>query len=327
MEDADIVVIGAGVAGLTAAATAASLGLRTLVVEQFAPGGQVSTVEGVRNFPGFPNGVAGYELGPLLQQQAEEAGASMRLESVSAIASSGEGYRLDCDGEPIAARAVILAVGSSLRKLGVPGEEEFVGRGVTHCASCDGPLLKGQTVVVVGGGDSACDEALVLAVHAAKVMLLHRGAHPVARREAVDRLRAMPNVEITAEAEIVAIHGETVVTGVDIKTPQGTHRAACGGVFAYVGLRPRTEWLQGFVTTDSDGRIASDSAMRTSQPGIFVAGDVRAGSVCLLASVAGDGAAAAISAARYLGAESKKARSSGGLTVADGERSRVATAR
>src|SRR5262249_53286294 len=152
------------------------------------------------------------------------------------------------DSDPIAARAVIIAVGSSLRKLGIPGEEEFAGRGVSHCASCDGPLLKGQTVVVVGGGDSAFDEALILASHASKVLLLHLGERPLARREAVDRLRVLPNVEITAGAEVVAIHGETVVTGVDIKTLQGTNRTVCSAVFAYVGLQPRTEWLQGFVT-------------------------------------------------------------------------------
>lgn len=153
MQHADVVVIGAGVAGLTAAMIAAGQGVSTLVVEQLAPGGQVATVEKVWNFPGFPDGIAGYELGPLLQQQAEAAGAAVQLDSVSAVTVGDGAYRVICAGDEIVARAVIIAAGSSLRKLGIPGETEFAGRGVSHCASCDGPLFKGHPVAVIGGGD------------------------------------------------------------------------------------------------------------------------------------------------------------------------------
>src|ERR1700679_2449333 len=140
MQHVDVVVIGAGVAGLTAGMIAAGHGASTVVVEQLAPGGQIATIETIRNFPGFPDGIAGYELGPLLQQQAEAAGAAVQLDSVSAIAAGGGNYRVVCADEEIMARAVIIAAGSSLRKLEIAGEAEFTGRGVSHCASCDGPL-------------------------------------------------------------------------------------------------------------------------------------------------------------------------------------------
>src|SRR5664280_2196836 len=184
MQHADVVVIGAGIAGLTAAMIAAGHGMSTVVIEQLAPGGQVASIETIRNFPGFPDGIAGFELGPLLQQQAEAAGAVIQLDSVSAIAAGDGVYRVICSDEEIVARTVIIAAGSSLRKLGIPGEEEFSGRGVSHCASCDGPLFKGHAVTVAGGGDSAFDEALVLAGHAAEVIVVHRGSSPSARPSA-----------------------------------------------------------------------------------------------------------------------------------------------
>lgn len=326
MRDPEIVVVGAGVAGLTASVTAANQGRRTLLVEQLAPGGQVSNVEAIRNFPGFPDGIAGFALGPLLQQQAEAAGVALQLGEVTAIEADGNGYRLTGDEGPIVARAVIVAVGSSLKKLAVPGEAEFAGRGVSHCASCDGPLVKGQPIVVAGGGDSAFDEALVLAQYASQLTLVHRGTDPRARQPVVELLRTLPNVEIIAEAEIIAIHGGTGgVTGVAIKCAQDLVRKPCAGVFAYAGLEPRTGWLRGLLATDSDGRIVVDRMMRTSRAGIFAAGDVRTGSVCLLAEAAGDGATAAVSAARYLSAPTT--RSSGGTALADGERSRAASGR
>ncbi|WJR78223.1 FAD-dependent oxidoreductase [Bradyrhizobium sp. NP1] len=331
MQDADVVVIGAGVAGLTAAAIAAKHGLSTLVIEQLAPGGQVATIENVQNFPGFPDGIAGYELGPLLQQQAEAAGALMQLDTVSAIAADGASYRVTCAGETIAARAVIIAAGSSLRKLGVSGESELTGRGVSHCAACDGPLFKGKPVVVAGGGDSAFDEAATLAGFASEILIVHRGPHPRARRPAVEQLAAKPDVTIMAEAEIATIHGATSVTGVDVRTRDGTLHKACSAVFGYVGLQPRTGWLDGFVATDTEGRIVTDAMMQTSRPGVFAAGDIRAGAVCLLAAAAGDAATAATAAAQYLHAgpqrsgENKTKRSPGGTAIADGERSRVAS--
>ncbi|SDT53537.1 NAD(P)/FAD-dependent oxidoreductase [Bradyrhizobium canariense] len=303
MQNTDVVVIGAGVAGLTAAMIAAGQGVSTLVIEQLAPGGQIATIESIQNFPGFPDGIAGYELGPLLQQQAEAAGAMVQLDTVSAITVEGSNYRLVCAGEEIVARAVIIAAGSALRKLGIPGEVEFTGRGVSHCAACDGPLFKGQVAVVIGGGDSAFDEALVLAGYASEIMLIHRGSSPSARPSAIAQLAALPHVRILADAEIVAIEGDKTVTGVSIRSGAETERNPCRAVFIYTGLEPRSSIVKEIVRLDADGHIVTDPMMRASRPGLFAAGDIRAGSVNLLAAVAGDAATAAISAVRYLRAE------------------------
>jgi thioredoxin reductase (NADPH) len=300
MQHADVVVIGAGVAGLTAAMIAAGHGVSTVVVEQLAPGGQVATIEKIGNFPGFPDGIAGYELGPLLQQQAEAAGAVVQLDSVSEIVAGDGVYRVICAEDEITARAVIIAAGSSLRKLAISGEAEFAGRGVSHCASCDGPLFKGQSVVVAGGGDSAFDEALVLAGHGCEVIVVHRGSHPSARASAVAQLVALPHVRMVADSEVVAIEGDTKVTGVAIRRGAGTEHQPCRAIFAYIGLEPRSGFLRDLVATDAEGHIVTDAMMRASLPGLFAAGDIRAGSVRMLASVAGDAATAAISAVRYL---------------------------
>jgi len=328
MQHADVVVIGAGVAGLTAAMIAAGHGVSTLVIEQLAPGGQIATIEKIRNFPGFPDGVAGYELGPLLQQQAEAAGAMIQLDTVSAIAAADGGYRVICADEEIEARAVIIAAGSSLRKLGISGEAEFAGRGVSHCAACDGPLLKGQPVIVIGGGDSAFDEALVLAGYASEVTLIHRGSYPSARPGAIAQLAALAHVRIIADAEVVAIDGDKVLTGVAIRRGAETERKLCRAVFAYVGLEPRTGFLQDLIALDAGGRIVTDLMMCASRPGLFAAGDIRAGSVNMLASVAGDAATAAISAVRYLQAAQKtKSTEWEGDDLGVAERSRTASGR
>jgi thioredoxin reductase (NADPH) len=328
MQHADVVVIGAGVAGLTAAMIAASHGVSTVVIEQLAPGGQVASIETIRNFPGFPDGIAGFELGPLLQQQAEAAGAVIQLDSVSTIAAGDGVYRVICSDEEIVARTVIIAAGSSLRKLGISGEDEFTGRGVSHCASCDGPLFKGQAVAVAGGGDSAFDEALVLAGHAAEVTVVHRGSSPSARPSAIAQLAALPHVRVISNAELVAIEGDSRVTGVVIRRGGETEQRPCRGVFAYTGLVPRTGFLQDIVVLDADGHIVTDLAMRASRPGLFAAGDIRAGSVNMLASVAGDAATAAISAVRYLQAAGEKNNTKWeGNDFGVAERSRTASGR
>src|SRR5215813_4931949 len=175
MREFDLVVIGAGVAGLTAAMHAARAGLSVAVVERMGVGGQIAAAERIENFPGFPQGVSGAELGPLLHEQAEAAGAEFVLDTVEGLTVDDDWRVVNAVSEPLKARAVIVAAGSALKSLGVPGEEAFLGRGVSHCASCDGHFFAGQDVCVIGGGDSALDEALVLAEHASGVKLLHRG--------------------------------------------------------------------------------------------------------------------------------------------------------
>ena len=303
MRETDLAIIGAGVAGLTAAATAAQHGLDVLVIERMGAGGQVMNVERVDNMPGFPQGISGFELGPLLQEQAEAAGAQFTLDTVESLEPGAGGrHVLRCAGETIAARAVLLACGSARRKLGVPGEEQLEGRGVSHCASCDGPLFRGQPVAVVGGGDSAFGEAHVLASHASRVTVLFREAQPRAQHYLVEALAAHPNVELVPNADVVTIRGdEKGVSGVQVlANGQAPADVQAQGVFVYAGLVADTGFLAGQLKLDTAGRVETGADMQASVPGVFAAGDVRSGCACLLGVAAGEGAAAASFAHRYI---------------------------
>lgn len=300
MQEYDVIVLGGGTAGMTAAMFAARAGLRTVVVEQMGAGGQVVNAEKIENFPGLPEGIAGIELGPVLHEQAEAAGAEVMLDVVEAVELDGERRIVRCAGEELAAPALIVAMGSSPRKLGVPGEEELAGRGISHCASCDGPLFRGKPVAVAGGGDSAVDEALVAAQHASRVTLFHRGPELRAQHYLVERARKAANIAIVPDSEVTAILGEGTVAGVRVRTGGVAADVEVAALFVYVGTRPNTDLLQGVVDLDGSGHIKTDILMRTSVPGIFAAGDIRADSVAELAAAAGDGATAAVAAARYL---------------------------
>jgi len=302
MRDFDLVVIGAGVAGMTAAMHAARYGLSVAVVERMGVGGQIAAAERIENFPGFPQGLSGAELGPLLHEQAEAAGAEFVLDTVDGIAVDGEWRVINGASDPLRTRAVIIAAGSALKSLGVPGEQTFLGRGVSHCASCDGHFFSGQDVCVIGGGDSALDEALVLTEHAARVAIIHRGATLDAQRALIDRAAANGKIEIVPSTAVEEIIGADSVSGVRLREVAAgtTHERAVKGVFVYVGLEPNTAFLRGLVALDPAGHIETDIMMRTSVPGIFAAGDIRAHSVAQLAAVAGDGATAAFAAWHYL---------------------------
>ncbi len=300
MQDVDIVVIGAGVAGLTAAMHVARYGLKVMVVDQAGVGGQIINAEKIENFPGFPQGISGIELGPALQEQAEAAGAEFMLDAVDALEIDGEHRIVRGGSEELRARAVIVAAGSSLRKLGIPGEERLLGAGVSHCASCDGPLFRGQPVSVIGGGDSALDEALTLGAHASRVSVIHRGSALGAQETLAVRAARTANVEVILNTAVEEILGEQTVTGLRLLESGASRVHETKGVFVYVGLDPNSAFLNGVVKLDGAGHIETDNLMRTSVEGIFAAGDIRAQSVAQLASVAGDGATAAISAVRYL---------------------------
>jgi thioredoxin reductase (NADPH) len=302
MQDFDLIVVGAGVAGLTAALIAARQGLKTVVVERLGAGGQIVTATRIENFPGFPQGIGGHELGPLLHEQAEDAGAEFMLDTVEALAIDGGHRIVRCAGDELRAQAVIVAAGSTLRSLGIPGEARLAGKGVSHCASCDGPFFRGQAVCVVGGGDAAVDEALVLAEHAAAVTIFHRGTALRAQRALRDRLATVGTITVALETVVEEILGEDTVTGIRLRNPTtGTTKdEPVAGVFVFVGLEPNTAFLRGVLNLDNAGHIATDIMMRTSLDGVFAAGDIRSGSVAQLAASCGDGATAAIAAARYL---------------------------
>jgi thioredoxin reductase (NADPH) len=302
MREFDLVIIGAGVAGLTAAMFAGRYGLKLAVVEQLGAGGQISNAERIENFPGFPQGLGGHELGPLLHEQAEAAGAEFVLDTVQRLEMSGEHRVVRCAGESLRARAVIMAAGSSLRSLGIPGEEKFLGRGVSHCASCDGAFFAGREVCVIGGGDSALDEALVLTEHAARVTIIHRGESLDAQQALQDRIAANGKIAIVLQTSVEEIIGDESVSAVRLRdlASGATHLQEAKGVFVYVGLEPNTAFLRGVLKLDAAGHIETDINMCTSLAGVFAAGDIRQHSVAQLAAAAGDGATAAISAFRYL---------------------------
>lgn len=301
MSDVDLVILGGGVAGLTAGMYAAWQRLDCVLLEQMGTGGQIINAGVIENFPGFPGGIKGYELGPKLAEQAMELGLRIEYAEVQALRSEGGRHVVVTDGEDWHARAVIVAAGSKLAKLGCPGEEQFEGRGVSYCAVCDGEFFRDQAVVVVGGGDSACDEALFLAEVASSVTMLVRGEALRAAGTLVERVEAHPKIAINWHNTVEAIEGGEEVERVRVRGVDGTaSERVCAGVFIYTGLQPATGFLRDVLPVDTAGHLPVDIWMRTPVPGIFAAGDIRQHSARQLASAAGDGATAASAAARYL---------------------------
>jgi thioredoxin reductase (NADPH) len=300
----DVIVAGGGVGGLTAALHSARADRATLVLGGRAPGGLLLSIETIEGLPGFPEGVPGYELCPMLQEQAEEAGAEFRMEELAGLEPADDGWRLDTgEGEPdLHARAVIVATGARLKHLGVPGEDRLQGRGVSHCASCDAPLLRDRVVGVVGGGDSALQEALTLAESVAEVVVLHRGEELDGQATYVQRATEHPKISVRYRTVVEEILGDEKVAGVRARdvTSDNVEELELGGVFVYVGLQPNSEFLRDRVELDAEGRVPTDAAMHTELPGLLAAGIVRRGSLGQAAISAGEGANAAKAAHRYL---------------------------
>ena len=297
----DVIIIGAGMAGLTAGIYSARHGLSTAIVEEMMAGAQIINLERIENFPGFPQGIAGYELGPSTQEQAMDAGVEIMMDTVTDVNADGDYLQVVGDGgSTYRAKAVIMAAGSSLRTLGIPGEEEFNGRGVSHCATCDGPMYMGQTVAVVGGGDSAADEALTLTDYADRVILFHRGDALDSQSVLQERIAASGKIEVRYNTEIVEVLGEDAVTGIRVRSAEGETVEPVHGLFVYVGLNPNSAPIANLVPLDNSGHVPVGLTMDTPKPGLFAAGDIRQQSASQLVASAGDGATAAIAAFRYI---------------------------
>lgn len=298
----DVIIVGAGAAGLASAMYTARYGLKTGLIERLMGGAQIINVERIEDFPGFPNGISGAELGPLMQEQAVKAGAEFVMAEATSLTLDNPWRVVTADGESHRAKTVIVAAGSSLRKLGVKGEEELTGSGVSHCATCDGPLFADQVVGVVGGGDAAADEALTLTQYASRVILFHRRDKLRAQKLLQDRLLAHPKIELVWNSVVQAVQGDGRVTGLQVRNVVTglTNRVELSGLFIYVGLEPNTQFVKGVLKLDNAGHIPVNVRMETEVPGIYAAGDIRQHSVAQLAAAAGDGATAAIMAHHYI---------------------------
>ena len=298
----DVVIIGGGVAGLTAGMYACRAGLKTVLLERMMTGGQIINAEKIENFPGFPEGISGAEIGPLLQEQATRFGLEIQLAEVEDLKQEESRWTVGSYSGKFQAKAVIIAGGSTLRKLGVPGEEEMHGAGVSYCATCDGAFFMDQIVGVAGGGDSALDEALVLTEFASKVIIFCKDSKFSGEKVLQDRVLSSPKIEVRWDTTVDEILGDGVVDGVSItETTSGeTSRVDLAGIFIYVGLEPNSEYLDKVLPLDGGGHVPTDLWMETPVQGLFAAGDIRQNSAAQLASSAGDGATAAIAARRYI---------------------------
>ncbi len=301
-KDYDVLVIGGGLAGLTAAMFGARYGLSTGLIEQMMGGAQIINIEKIENFPGFPQGISGSELGPTVQEQAMDAGAEFIMSEAAGVSMDGQYKVVSTDSGDYRGKAVIVAAGSTARKLGIPGEDEFYGRGVSHCATCDGPLHMSQVVGVAGGGDAAADEALTLTEYADRVLLFHRRDQLRAQKVLQDRVHANRKIEVVWNTRIEEVLGEDVVSGVRVRNVVTNLENAVevSGLFVYVGLEPNSELVRNLVRVDGAGHIPVNISMETEVPGLYAAGDIRQNSAAKLASSAGDGATAATAAFKYI---------------------------
>jgi thioredoxin reductase (NADPH) len=300
----DLIVIGSGPAGLTAALYAAREGIDTLVIERGGVGGQAGVTERLDNFPGFPEGVSGAEFANRLQQQAKRFGVEVLAATEVTGIERDDTYRIvhTADGASYRAFAVLLALGSTYRRLGIPGEEDFIGAGVHFCATCDGPFYRDQHVMVIGGGNSAGEESLFLTKFANKVTVVTRDPKLSASKVVAQKVAEKSQIEVVKGSTPVEFHGDRHLDHVvlkDIATGE-TREVDVDGVFVFIGLTPNTELVRDLVDLDEQGFISTDAALSTSIPGIFAAGDSRAGSTKQAASAAGEGAAAALAIRRYL---------------------------
>jgi thioredoxin reductase (NADPH) len=305
----DVVIVGAGPAGLAAAIYAGRYERRPLVVDAQGVGGQMLLTTDIDNYPGFPEGIRGAELASLMQQQAERFGAEFLLEPVLGVDFSGKPLRLRLGSGQLEARTVILAPGTSRRKLGVPGEQELAGRGVSYCATCDGFFFRGKVVAVVGGGDSALEEALVLTRYASKVYLVHRRDQWRAAPVLQEQVRRNEKIEPIWNTVVARILGGERVEAVELQEV-GTRECRMlpvEGVFIFVGSAPNTDFLRGALPLDERGYIIADSAGRTQVPGVFAAGEAVAGTWAQIVVAAASGATAAYAAELYLAEEEGKA--------------------
>ncbi|MBN1811209.1 MAG: thioredoxin-disulfide reductase [Anaerolineae bacterium] len=298
----DLIIIGGGPAGLTAAVYAGRAALRALLLGGVTPGGQIANTDRVENYPGFPEGISGAELAMRFQSQAEHFVTRLANDFVTKVDFSASPFTVKTHSETYQGRTVIVATGAFPRRLGVPGEKEYFGRGVSTCATCDGFFYKDRRVVVVGGGDSAIDEGLFLTKFASEVIVIHRRDELRATKSLQERAFTSPKMRFVWDTVVEEILGQDTVTGVRVRNVKTGETSTIGtdGVFVYVGLIPGTKLFEGQLELTEQGYVVADGHQRTSVPGVFAAGDVQSPDFRQVVIAAGAGAKAAIEADRYL---------------------------
>ena len=302
--DYDCVIVGGGPAGLTAGIYCGRAKIKTLLIEKSIVGGQIALTDLVENYPGFPEGISGKELSRRLKNQAEKFGVNIEKNEAINLYMEGDKkkYILLKDGKKIKTKSIILALGVRHKKLNVPGEEEFLNRGVSYCATCDGPLFENAEVAVVGGGDSAVQESLFLTKFCKKVYLIHRRDKLRAQKYLQERLFSNEKIEFLPNRIVLSIEGSNFVERLKIlnKITQKEELLKVQGVFIFIGMEPNTEIVRGIIELDERGYIVTDSRMRTNIEGVYAVGDCRSGATGQVAVAVGEGCIAGMEVEHYL---------------------------
>lgn len=302
----EVIIIGAGPAGLTAGLYTGRYGLKTLILEKMAPGGQILFSPAIENFPGFPGGIAPEDLISRLKKQVEDVGVKIELEEVKEILLPDEAkplfYHVKTTENIYETKTIIIATGAEAKRLGVGGEEKFLGRGVSYCGVCDAPLFKDKEIVVIGAGNRAVEEAIFLSGYARKVTLIHRRMSLRAAKILEEKAGKNPRINFLLDTVVEEIYGKTQVEGLKIKNVKtgATSEVNCQGVFIFVGITPNTAFLRKQLQMDALGFIITDEELRTSKDGIFACGDCRRKSLYQVINACGEGAVAADACQKYL---------------------------
>jgi thioredoxin reductase (NADPH) len=302
----DLVIIGAGPAGLAAGLYAGRFRLNTLIIEKMSPGGQIILSPTIENYPGFPGGLATYELVDKFRAQVEELGIKIENKEVVGIKRIQDlgkvTYEISAQDAGIMTKSIIIASGAQSKRLGIDGEDKFVGRGVSYCGTCDGPLFRNKDILVIGGGDRAIEEAIFLSGYAGRVFLVHRRSELRASKILEEKARLDPKISFILDSVVEKIVGANKVEAARIKNVKTSsiHEIACQGVFIFIGIKPNTVFLKNILEINEDGFIITDQEMRSSLQGVFACGDCRKKSLYQVITACGEGAVAADSAHKYL---------------------------